>query len=115
MLTFQDHLLRRFGELELVTKAKGDPQALHIRTRADEIWFLLDGSIHCLMRDLRPGSPSENIELELELSEPSRLLIPFGVAFGWQALSDSSLMLRLSTHAGEQPDDEREIPWEGSA
>jgi dTDP-4-dehydrorhamnose 3,5-epimerase-like enzyme len=105
-LSFDDHLLRRFGQLGWVRRAPCDIQALTFRAVADEIWVLVNGKVECLCRDLRPGSPSENFESRFEISEPSRLLIPFGVAFGWRALENPALMLRCSTHQdGDHPDD----------
>ena len=110
LLSFDDHLLRRFGLLELVRKDPQDRVELRLRAVADEIWFMLEGQVQCTARDLRQGSPSEGEEMQLKLSDPTRIMVPFGVAFGWTAIGSSALMLRCSTHEeGEHPDD-RVIP-----
>jgi hypothetical protein len=110
LLAFDEHLLRRFGLLQLVRKDQVTLKELSVRSVADEFWFLIEGKVQCIARDLREGSPTEGRELAFELSEPSRIMVPFGVAFGWSALGDSALMLRCATHAeGEHPGD-RALP-----
>jgi dTDP-4-dehydrorhamnose 3,5-epimerase-like enzyme len=107
MLSFNDHLLRRFGQLDLVRKDPGHLTQLRMRSVADEIWVLIEGKVRCLCRDLRQGSPSEGTEVQYEISAPTRLLIPFGVAFGWQALRQPALLLRCATHQdGDHQDDQ---------
>jgi dTDP-4-dehydrorhamnose 3,5-epimerase-like enzyme len=107
LLSFDDHLLRRFGQLDLVGKAPGQFTQLRMRSVADEIWVLIDGKAKCMCRDLRPGSPSEGIEMQFEISAPVRVFVPFGVAFGWQALEQPALMLRCATHQdGDHQDDQ---------
>ncbi len=109
-LSFEDHLLRRFGQLDSIQRQPAELRTLTLRTVADEVWVLLEGKALCLCRDLRSGSPSENVEVRFELSAPSRVLIPFGVAFGWQAIDQPAHMLRCSTHQdGEHPED-RTVP-----
>jgi dTDP-4-dehydrorhamnose 3,5-epimerase-like enzyme len=110
LLSFDDHLLRRFGQLELIRKDPGELQELSLRAVADEIWFLIGGKVRCICRDLRPGSPSEGQEVQLELSTPSRILVPFGVAFGWHATDESALMLRCSTHQDDDHPDDHVVP-----
>lgn len=106
MLCFDDHLLRRFGQLDLVRRMPGAIEELKQRAVADEIWFLIEGKAECLCRDLRPGSPSQGFEMRFQIVEPTRMLIPFGVAFGWQSLEKPALMLRCSTHQdGDHPED----------
>jgi dTDP-4-dehydrorhamnose 3,5-epimerase-like enzyme len=110
MLSFDDHLLRRFGQMGLVRRSPAALQALMLRAAADEIWVLVEGKVEALCRDLRPGSPSSALEVRYELSAPTRILIPFGVAFGWRAIEKTALMLRCSTHQdGDHPED-RTIP-----
>jgi dTDP-4-dehydrorhamnose 3,5-epimerase-like enzyme len=114
LLSFDDHMLRRFGQFDLIRKEPGDLEELSFRVVADEIWFLIEGAARCICRDLRPGSPSQDQEVAFELSTPTRVLVPFGVAFGWHATGSSTLMLRCSTHQdGDHPED-RVIPFEVS-
>ena len=114
MLSFDDHLLRRFGQLDWVRRVPGDLQELRLREVADEIWLLVEGKVECLCRDLRPGSPSENVEIRFEASGSTRILIPFGVAFGWRALENSAWMLRCATHQDGDHTEDRIIAAEVS-
>ena len=114
LLSFDDHLLRRFGQLDMIRKEPGVLDELSLRVVADEVWFLIEGAARCIGRDLRPGSPSQDQDVAFELSTPTRVLVPVGVAFGWHAIGSSALMLRCSTHQdGDHPED-RVIPSEAS-
>jgi dTDP-4-dehydrorhamnose 3,5-epimerase-like enzyme len=114
LLSFDDHMLRRFGQLDLLRKEPNELNELNVRAVADEIWFLVEGAVRCICRDIRPGSLSQGQEVVFEISNPTRVLVPFGVAFGWQATGSSALMLRCSTHQdGDHPED-RVIPFEAS-
>jgi dTDP-4-dehydrorhamnose 3,5-epimerase-like enzyme len=114
LLSFDDHMLRRFGQLDWLRRAPGELLELTLRAVADEIWILTEGEATCLCRDMRSGSPSEGQELKLELSAPARLLIPFGVAFGWQATGSTACMIRCSTHQDDDHPEDRVIPLEAS-
>lgn len=110
LLGFDDHLLRRFGVLEWVRKDPQELQDLSLRSKADEFWFLMDGSIEGVAKDLRPGSPSQGSQVSFSLSKPSRIMVPFGVAFGWRAVGGSAVMLRCATHAFGEHAEDRTIP-----
>jgi dTDP-4-dehydrorhamnose 3,5-epimerase-like enzyme len=114
LLSFDDHMLRRFGQLDLIGKEPGDLDELSLRVVADEVWFMVEGTVRCICRDMRPGSPSQDQEVAFELSTPTRVLVPFGVAFGWQAIGSSALMLRCSTHQDGDHQEDRVIPIEVS-
>lgn len=108
-LSFDDHLLRRFGQLDFIQRKPSEIETLTLRSVADELWVLVSGKVLCLCRDLRAGSPSENVEVRFEISAPSRVLIPFGVAFGWQAVDHPAQMLRCSTHQDHEHPEDRVI------
>jgi dTDP-4-dehydrorhamnose 3,5-epimerase-like enzyme len=114
LLSFDDHMLRRFGQLDLIRKEPGNLDDLYLRVVADEVWFMVEGAVRCICRDMRPGSPSQDQEVAFELSTPTRVLVPFGVAFGWQAIGSSALMLRCSTHQDGDHQEDRAIPIEVS-
>lgn len=115
LLSFDDHLLRRFGELQLIERNTNKLESLSVRGMADEIWFLLEGAVECTARDLRSGSPGAGNQVQFELSEPTRVMVPFGVAFGWRTMGQPALMLRCATHAQNTDSDDKEIPLEGEA
>jgi dTDP-4-dehydrorhamnose 3,5-epimerase-like enzyme len=114
LLSFDDHLLRRFGQLDLVRKDPEKLTQLRMRSVADEIWVLIEGNAKCICRDLRPGSPSEGTEVHCEISAPTRMLVPFGVAFGWRALEEPALMLRCATHQDGDHQEDQTIVLEAS-
>ena len=94
------HLLRRFGQVEYVTLNSGEEVPFVLQEVADEIWSVIAGEVSTTLVDKREGSPSEDVSMQLALSEtqPQAVLIPFGVAYQFKALQDSQL-IRISTHA----------------
>ena len=121
LLRDSDHLLRRFGQMDLVPIEAAASTRISQRAEADEIWIILEGEASAKLVDRREGSPSEGAEVQLALSalEPQGLLIPFGVAHSFSSEEGASL-LRISTHPdGENPEDSHfeadEIGWPGDA
>lgn len=106
ILDEQDHLLRRFGALEAVALQPAQTLPFTLRAEADEIWVPLQGAADFALADLRPGSPSHGVGLELSLSadNPQGLLLPFGVACQVSSRTGAYL-LRLSTHSAAHPQD----------
>jgi dTDP-4-dehydrorhamnose 3,5-epimerase-like enzyme len=112
LLRFEDHLLRRFGLAELVRTTPDAPAALRARSVADEVWILIDGKVEFSWHDLRPGSPTEGRKDRLACTEPTLVLAPFGVAFGYRALEGRASLFRLATHGESGAEDIRLLPWE---
>ena len=108
VLRDEDHLLRRFGQFEIVN-IKGDEHGgYQLRAVADEIWAILEGEAKVELVDLREGSPSfaSILELELHSEEKQGVLVPFDVASRFRAESSAKLA-KVSTHMdGEHPEDE---------
>jgi dTDP-4-dehydrorhamnose 3,5-epimerase-like enzyme len=82
---------------------------MSLRSKADDFWFLIEGTIECIARDMRSGSPTEGEEMQFKVVQPSRIMVPFGVAFSWRALERATLMLYLTTDFNHDPED-RLIP-----
>lgn len=81
-----------------ITQRRGTLRGLHLqRAPAQEYKLVrcLRGSVFDVAADLRPGSPTRGRWFGLELNEahPLALLIPPGVAHGFQALSDDVQLL----------------------
>ncbi len=110
-----DHLLRRFGSAEVVRLGPEAAPVLRLRPVADEVWTLLEGEVLFCWHDLRDGSPSLGQRLERVARTPTQVLAPFGVGFGVRALGECALLLRVCTHAEDDPDGgaTRMLPWEG--
>lgn len=112
LLRFEDHLLRRFGLLELVRAIPDASPGLRARPIADEIWILVEGSVEFAWHDLRPGSPTEGRPDRLACSEPTLVLVPFGVAFGFRAVGGQATLIRLATHEETPTEDIRALTWQ---
>jgi dTDP-4-dehydrorhamnose 3,5-epimerase len=106
------------------TRRRGTLRGLHLQRAPAQEWKLvrcLRGRVFDVAADLRPGSGSFGrwFALELGEDEPLALLIPPGVAHGFQALSDEVQLLyqHSSAHApalegGVRHDDPRlHIRW----
>jgi hypothetical protein len=112
ILSFQDHLLRRFEFAESIlldTKVQTD---LKIRAVADEIWISLSGKVQFTWLDMRNYSPSYGSRYEIQSDKPMRVLAPFGVAFGIQTFDEPVHLIRFSTHPEGEHEGDRVIPWE---
>lgn len=103
-LSESDHLLRRFGQVQIIRINPDADVQMRLREVADEIWVLIDGRVEFIWQDLRKDSPSFNRMFHLECVEPTLVLVPFGVAFGQRPLGKPATLLRLSTHVDGQHD-----------
>ena len=115
VLRDDDHLLRRFGQVQAIRKLPGRSETLCLREVADDVWALIEGEVEFAWHDLRQDSPSQDHWHHLRTKTPTLVLAPFGVAFGCRALEDPTLLIRLSTHAEGEHSGDREIPWEFEA
>lgn len=106
LLREADHLLRRFGQLEILDLAPGERTDFTLRSEADRFLFPADGSVTATLLDLRETSPSKNARAEFALSasDPHGLLVPFGVACSLSA-TEAARLIVLSTHSASHPDD----------
>lgn len=91
--------LRRYGEAEVIRLAPGGDLPERLRHVADEVWALLEGEIELVAVDRRPDSPTRDAELRLHLTDPTLILIPFGVAHGCKAMGRDAWVVRMATHS----------------
>jgi hypothetical protein len=113
-LKYEDHLLRRFGMAE-VLRIEADLQPyLRVRSVADEVWALIEGRVEFRWHDLRTDSPTHDEECRRTCGDPTLVLAPFGVAFGFRPLGESALLLRFSTHVDGTHEGDQRLPWETS-
>jgi dTDP-4-dehydrorhamnose 3,5-epimerase len=107
VLQENDHILRRFGQVDVVKIPEGTSLESHRESGADEVWSLLEGEALLKLTDRRQESPSlgQTNEIELNGNTPKAILIPFGVHARIYGQNQSTL-LRITTHADELfPDD----------
>jgi hypothetical protein len=109
-----DHLLRRFGLAEVVRLCPTQELHLRLRSVADEVWALIEGAAEFHWQDRRPDSHAHGASHLLRAQQPHLVLAPAGVAFGVRALDQPALLLRLATHADNDPSsaDDRTVPME---
>lgn len=112
LLKHEDHLLRRFGVLEVVRLEPRSSTPFMVREIADEVWSLLEGRVEFVWKDLRTGSPTwENLHRH-STSEPTLVLVPFGVAFGVRSARGSSTLVRLATHLDGEHAKDQLLSWD---
>jgi hypothetical protein len=112
ILSFKDHLLRRFEFAESILLNPKYQTDMKVRAVADEIWISLRGKARFTWLDLRSYSPSYEARYEIQVENPTRVLAPFGVAFGIQTLDEPVHLIRFSTHPEGEHEGDRVIPWE---
>jgi len=105
-LSYSDHLLRRFGQADIVHLGRGGRLEKKEEETADEVWALIEGEATFEWEDRRSSSPTSGGKASLAAREPISVLVPFGVAFRVTAENRAAILLRLSTHA----DDEERLP-----
>ena len=113
LLKADDHMLRRFGQVEVRTFGDICVTPFVQRAVADEIWVPMSGKSLLHLIDRRAVSPDKDkyFRAALDAAQPQALLVPFGVAYAIENEQGATL-IRLSTHAdGKHPDDEI-IPFE---
>lgn len=100
LLRNSDHLLKRFGQLDVLELKAGEQTAYTVRGEADRFVFPIEGSLTVRMVDQRDSSPTCNSRAEAALSaaELRGVLVPFGVACQLSADSPARAVL-LSTHS----------------
>jgi hypothetical protein len=104
ILSFEDHLLRRFGSAQLVRLEPGETFS-GLRASADEVWALIEGGAEFHLEDTRPISPTLGVLQSVVADGPTRLLVPFGVRLRVHP-HPRAVLLRIMTHT------EREDPPE---
>jgi len=112
ILSFEDHLLRRFGFAESILLQPEYRSNMKVRAVADEIWASLNGKVRFCWWDLRSGSPSHEDRYEILTEEPYLVLAPFGVAFGVQTYAEPVHLIRFSTHPDGIHEGDHDVPWE---
>jgi dTDP-4-dehydrorhamnose 3,5-epimerase len=95
------HLL---GEVFVTASDQGALRGMHLQEPPHEhhkLVFCLVGEAHDVLVDVRRGSPTQGLVYECSLSPQSgtALWIPPGVAHGFLALTDGTVMLYCTTSA----------------
>jgi dTDP-4-dehydrorhamnose 3,5-epimerase len=99
-------------------------RGLHYHFRQVDYWYLLQGRIRVALADLRRSSPTHGASavLDLDSAMPQGIFIPTGVAHGYYALTDATIVYIVDQfynghdEMGVAWDDpELAVPWDVSA
>jgi dTDP-4-dehydrorhamnose 3,5-epimerase-like enzyme len=98
-LTENNHLLRRFGQVDYI-HLEGQGEGLEIfRQEADEVWVVVEGHARFSLLDRRQDSPTLNVQniIDLSADDPHALLVPFGVLCRVSTIMGGKF-IRMTTH-----------------
>jgi dTDP-4-dehydrorhamnose 3,5-epimerase len=107
-----DDLLRQYGQTTITKTYPGVIKAFHWHTKQDDVWYVAAGMARIVLYDRRPDSPTcgETQVVVAGEDNPLTVLIPKGIAHGYQVLGDKPvLLLYHTTHSYDpsDPDEER--------
>lgn len=93
-------------------KTAGSLVGLHYHLHQADYWVVTRGQAQVVLHDLRQGSPTERATLSLELDAGTLrgVFIPPGVAHGYAALSDLTMVYLVDSYYN--PDDELGVAWD---
>lgn len=116
VLRDDDGLLSRFGQSTYTLTYPGVIKAFHWHRHQDDLWFIAQGEARVVLYDLREDSPTRGVTQVIYAGEhrPLLILIPAGVAHGYQVLGNRPLGLFYHTTRSYDPanPDEERIPYD---
>lgn len=102
-----------FTQANLSKSRAGTLRGLHFHRRQTDLWVILEGRAHVVLVDIRPhlaAHVDESPEHFAEVLEPGgSLIIPPGVAHGFWALEDVSLLYLVTNEYDGT--DEGDLAW----
>jgi len=107
-----DNLLSRFGQSTFTIAPAGTIKAFHWHKQQDDLWFIATGKARIVLFDRREDSPTKG-ETQAILAgkdDYKIVLIPAGVAHGYQVLGDQPVALFYHTsksYDAKNPDEQR--------
>ncbi len=111
-----DDLLRRFGQTAITKSYPGVIKAFHWHEDQDDVWYVAGGMARVVLYDRRPASPTYGITQVIYAGEdnPIALLIPAGLAHGYQVLGNEPVLLFYHVTKSYDPKhpDEQRIPFD---
>ncbi len=98
-------------QINLSRSKKGSVRGLHFHKRQSDWWIPVSGTLQVALADLRDGSPTflKTSILKLNSDDCSGVLIPPGVAHGFLALSDVTLVYVVNRYYDGS--DEQGVAW----
>ncbi len=98
-------------QINLSTTLKGALRGLHFHREQHDWWVPVKGTFQAALADLRPGSSTfmNKAVFRLSAEDSVCLLVPPGVAHGFLALSDMTLMYAVDRYYDGS--DEQGVTW----
>jgi len=116
VLREDDHMLRQFGQITVTKTYPGVIKAFHWHKEQDDVWYVAGGMARVVMHDRRPESSSHGQTQVVFAGEdnPVTILIPAGVAHGYQVLGNQPILLFYTVTHNYNPaaPDEQRIPFD---
>lgn len=111
-----ENFVRKFGQMSISKTNPGVIKAFHYHKKQDDIWFFPKGNARVVLHDLRKDSPTYKTTEQYFMGEdnPGALLIPVGVAHGYQVLGNEPVVITYITtesYNPAEPDEER-LDWD---
>lgn len=111
-----EDVLKKFGQMSVSKTFPGVIKAFHYHKNQDDLWFFPSGNARVVLHDLREGSETKGVTETFLMGEdnPSALLIPIGVAHGYQVLGNDPVVIVYVTtesYDPKNPDEER-LDWD---
>lgn len=108
-------LLRRFGQSAVTKTYPGVIKAFHWHNNQDDVWYVVGGMARVVLYDRRTGSPTEGCTQVIYAGDdnPVTILIPAGIAHGYQVLGNKPVVLFYHVTQAYDPahPDEQRIPF----
>jgi dTDP-4-dehydrorhamnose 3,5-epimerase len=112
ILRDDEGLLRRFGQTSITKSYPGVIKAFHWHADQDDVWYVASGMARIVLYDRRPDSPTCKTTQVIYAGEdnPVIVLIPAGIAHGYQVLGNQPVILFYhvtKSYDPKSPDEER--------
>jgi len=93
-------------------KQAGAVVGLHYHLHQADYWYVLRGKVRVVLHDLRQGSPTEGVTMQLDLDGDVErgVFIPPGVAHGFASLTDMLMWYLVDGYYN--PNDELGVAWD---
>jgi dTDP-4-dehydrorhamnose 3,5-epimerase len=116
VLREDDNLLAQFGQTVVTKTYPGVIKAFHWHRHQDDLWYVAAGMARVVLHDRRPDSPTSGETQVVYAGEdnPVLILIPAGIAHGYQVLGNQPVLLFYTVtqcYDPAAPDEER-IPYD---
>lgn len=114
ILRDEDNLLDKFGQTSHSVTLPGSIKAFHYHNLQDDLWYFISGQARVVLADMRKDSPTKATVQVVIMGEddPKLVLIPKGVAHGFQVLGNKPAVLVYHTTQHYNPNDEIRIPYD---